>query len=162
MASPSAASGTVIRERAYAALARTDTVEMPVQINGKMRAKFRVAQDADRAEVESLAATVTDSDGVVLVPAFTGLGAPYWDPPHPMYDPINYMPRVTQPVLMINGRHDHLFLYEHSQLRMLELLGAPAEHKKHLVFEEGHFDFPRNTVAREVSNWFDKYMGPVR
>lgn len=89
-------------------------------------------------------------------------GAPYWDPPHPMYDPINYMPRVTQPVLMINGRHDHLFLYEHSQLRMLELLGAPAEHKKHLVFEEGHFDFPRNTVAREVSNWFDKYMGPVR
>jgi len=32
------------------------------------------------AEVESLAATVTDSDGLVLVPAFVGLGAPYWDP----------------------------------------------------------------------------------
>ena len=27
-----------------------------------------------------LAATVEDSDGVVLVPAFVGLGAPYWDP----------------------------------------------------------------------------------
>jgi len=33
-----------------------------------------------RAEdVEALAASVPDSGGVVLVPAFTGLGAPYWD-----------------------------------------------------------------------------------
>jgi glycerol kinase len=31
------------------------------------------------AEVEALAASVPDSGGVVLVPAFTGLGAPYWD-----------------------------------------------------------------------------------
>ncbi|MCQ9615966.1 glycerol kinase GlpK [Paenalcaligenes niemegkensis] len=31
-------------------------------------------------EVEALAATVPDAGGVVLVPAFTGLGAPYWDP----------------------------------------------------------------------------------
>jgi glycerol kinase len=32
------------------------------------------------SEVNALAATVEDSDGVVLVPAFVGLGAPYWDP----------------------------------------------------------------------------------
>ncbi|MGH8208404.1 MAG: FGGY family carbohydrate kinase, partial [Steroidobacteraceae bacterium] len=32
------------------------------------------------AEVEALASSVTDSGGVYLVPAFTGLGAPYWDP----------------------------------------------------------------------------------
>lgn len=31
-------------------------------------------------EVNELAARVTDTGGVVLVPAFTGLGAPYWDP----------------------------------------------------------------------------------
>jgi glycerol kinase len=31
-------------------------------------------------EVEALAATVPDSGGVVFVPAFVGLGAPYWDP----------------------------------------------------------------------------------
>jgi glycerol kinase len=31
-------------------------------------------------DVEALAASVPDSGGVVLVPAFTGLGAPYWDP----------------------------------------------------------------------------------
>src|SRR6185437_10147515 len=32
------------------------------------------------AEVEALAARVPDSGGVVFVPAFVGLGAPYWDP----------------------------------------------------------------------------------
>jgi glycerol kinase len=32
------------------------------------------------AEVESLAASVPDTDGVVFVPAFVGLGAPHWDP----------------------------------------------------------------------------------
>jgi glycerol kinase len=32
------------------------------------------------AEVEKLAASVLDSGDVFLVPAFTGLGAPYWDP----------------------------------------------------------------------------------
>ena len=32
------------------------------------------------AEVEQLAATVDDADGIYLVPAFVGLGAPYWDP----------------------------------------------------------------------------------
>jgi glycerol kinase len=32
------------------------------------------------ADVEVLAASVKDSGGVYLVPAFTGLGAPHWDP----------------------------------------------------------------------------------
>ena len=32
------------------------------------------------SDVEALAATVDGSDGVYFVPAFTGLGAPYWDP----------------------------------------------------------------------------------
>jgi glycerol kinase len=31
------------------------------------------------SEIETLAASVPNSDGVVFVPAFTGLGAPYWD-----------------------------------------------------------------------------------
>ena len=32
------------------------------------------------SEIESLARSVTDAGGVVFVPAFTGLGAPHWDP----------------------------------------------------------------------------------
>ena len=35
---------------------------------------------AESAEVEKLAAEVDDSGGVYVVPAFVGMGAPYWDP----------------------------------------------------------------------------------
>ncbi|GAB1484279.1 glycerol kinase GlpK [Treponema sp.] len=35
---------------------------------------------ADSAESETLARSVSDSGGVLIVPAFVGLGAPYWDP----------------------------------------------------------------------------------
>jgi glycerol kinase len=35
---------------------------------------------ADAAEIEPLAASVPDTGGVVLVPAFAGLGSPRWDP----------------------------------------------------------------------------------
>ena len=34
----------------------------------------------DSAEIEPLAASVASTEGVVFVPALTGLGAPYWDP----------------------------------------------------------------------------------
>src|SRR5688572_30643726 len=35
---------------------------------------------ASASEVEALAASVPDSGGVIVVPAFTGLGAPHWRP----------------------------------------------------------------------------------
>jgi glycerol kinase len=35
---------------------------------------------ATSADIEPLAARVSDTGGVYFVPAFTGLGAPYWDP----------------------------------------------------------------------------------
>ena len=35
---------------------------------------------ADAAEIGPLAASVPDTGGVMFVPAFTGLGSPYWDP----------------------------------------------------------------------------------
>jgi glycerol kinase len=35
---------------------------------------------ADASEAAPLAESVADTDGVVFVPAFTGLGSPYWDP----------------------------------------------------------------------------------
>ena len=35
---------------------------------------------SDAAESEAIATSVADNNGVYFVPAFTGLGAPYWDP----------------------------------------------------------------------------------
>ncbi|MBA3709549.1 MAG: glycerol kinase GlpK [Planctomycetes bacterium] len=43
-----------------------------------LRDRLRILPDA--AASERIAASVGDTRGVYLVPAFTGLGAPYWDP----------------------------------------------------------------------------------
>ncbi|MGB8955510.1 MAG: glycerol kinase GlpK [Tumebacillaceae bacterium] len=43
-----------------------------------LRDELGIVKDA--AETETLAFSVPDSNGVYIVPAFTGLGAPYWDP----------------------------------------------------------------------------------
>ncbi len=43
-----------------------------------LRDKMQFFQNAP--DVETIAASVEDSNHVVLVPAFTGLGAPHWDP----------------------------------------------------------------------------------
>ena len=79
-----------------------------------------------------------------------------------MGDAVNYAPRVHVPVLMINGRYDSIFPYELSQVRMFDLLGSAANEKKHVVYDVGHFRYPRNSMAKEVTDWFDKYLGPVK
>jgi eukaryotic-like serine/threonine-protein kinase len=81
---------------------------------------------------------------------------------HPMLDLANYAPRIKVPVLMINGRFDHILPYERSQRRLFELLGTPADRKSHIVYEGGHFAYPPNSVARDTSNWFDRYLGAAR
>lgn len=43
-----------------------------------LRDTLKLIQSASETEV--LAASIPDTEGVYLVPAFTGLGAPYWDP----------------------------------------------------------------------------------
>lgn len=43
-----------------------------------LRDGLGIIQHSD--QVEALARTVPDTGGVMMVPAFTGLGAPYWDP----------------------------------------------------------------------------------
>ena len=42
-----------------------------------LRDELQIIESA--AESETLAASVADTEGVYLVPAFTGLGAPHWD-----------------------------------------------------------------------------------
>jgi DNA-binding winged helix-turn-helix (wHTH) protein/formylglycine-generating enzyme required for sulfatase activity/predicted esterase len=81
---------------------------------------------------------------------------------HPMLDLVNYGPRIKVPVLMINGRFDHILPYERSQRRLFQLLGTPAAQKSHIVYEGGHFAYPPNSVARDTSNWFDRYLGAAR
>ena len=74
---------------------------------------------------------------------------------------VNFMPRVKIPVLVINGRNDFSAPPD-AQLRLVQLLGTPAEHKKHVMLEGGHVPNDIRGLFRETLDWFDKYLGPVR
>ena len=78
----------------------------------------------------------------------------------PEADAINYIGRVKQPTLILNGELDFFFPLESSQRPMFELLGTPAEHKKRLIFPGGH-SVPRTEMIKESLAWLDQYLGPV-
>ena len=58
---------------------------------------------------------------------------------------LNFAPRVKIPVLMINGRYDHIYPVESSQKPFFKLLGTPEKDKVYLVFDGGHTT-PRNEI----------------
>jgi eukaryotic-like serine/threonine-protein kinase len=85
-----------------------------------------------------------------------------YETPHPMADIMNYAPRITSPVLMINGRMDHLMPYAESQQVLLSLLGTDESAKAHIAYDGGHFQYRRHSVARNVTDWFDRHLGSAR
>jgi serine/threonine protein kinase/dienelactone hydrolase len=78
----------------------------------------------------------------------------------PEVEPVNFLPRITMPVLMLNGKYDFFFPYETSQRPFFELLGTPQEHKKLFVYEGGH-SVPRTELVKEMLAWLDHYLGSV-
>lgn len=78
----------------------------------------------------------------------------------PEVDQLNFLPRVYQPVLMLNGKHDLFFPVETSQKPMFNLLGTPEKDKKIIIYDTGH-RVPRNELIKESLFWFDQYLGPV-
>jgi eukaryotic-like serine/threonine-protein kinase len=79
----------------------------------------------------------------------------------PDVEPENFLPRIKMPVLMLNGRYDHFFPIETSQLPMFRLLGTPPDRKRHVIYDGGHF-VPRGLLISETLDWLDHYLGPVR
>jgi dienelactone hydrolase len=78
----------------------------------------------------------------------------------PEVDTINFLTRVKQPALLLNGRYDFFFPVETSQEAFYRLLGAKKEQKKRVIYETGH-NIPRNELIKETLNWLDQYFGPA-
>jgi formylglycine-generating enzyme required for sulfatase activity/dienelactone hydrolase len=78
----------------------------------------------------------------------------------PEVEPINFLPRITIPVLMLNGQYDHYFPVETAQRPMFRLLGTPPDRKRQVISEGGHF-VPRTELVRETLAWLDRHLGPV-
>ncbi len=79
----------------------------------------------------------------------------------PEINPLDYAPRVSTPVLMVNGRSDYGLPVETAQLPIFDLLATPPEHKRHVVLEGGHLPNDWNAVIRETLDWLDLYQGPL-
>ena len=82
----------------------------------------------------------------------------------PMADPFNFLPRVTMPIFMFNGRYDSFFPLNTSIQPFYDSLGTPEADKKLIVTDSNHFvtAYSANQLISETLNWLDKYLGPVK
>ena len=76
----------------------------------------------------------------------------------PEADPLNFLPRIHMPVLIVNGRNDFARPYATSQVPMLRFLGTSAKDKHLEVFDSGHAP-PVIPTARVVLEWLDRHLG---
>jgi serine/threonine protein kinase/cephalosporin-C deacetylase-like acetyl esterase len=79
----------------------------------------------------------------------------------PEADAVNFAPRVSTPVLMINGRLDFVLSPRDSQEPLFRSLGTPPNLKQRVVFDTGHFPHYAD-IARESLQWLDRFLGPVK
>jgi dienelactone hydrolase len=80
----------------------------------------------------------------------------------PEADPVNFLPRVRIPVLLVAGQYDPAYPVEAAQTPMMALLGTPPTEKRHVILPVGHAILvpeTRATVVREVLDWLDRYLG---
>ena len=80
----------------------------------------------------------------------------------PERDPVHYLPRITIPVLMLNGRYDSAKPPKETQDPMFRLLGTDPAHKRHRLSDSSHVAAPSPERIQETVSWFDRYLGPVR
>jgi len=81
----------------------------------------------------------------------------------PMADPFNFLPRVTIPIFMFNGRYDSFFPIDTAIRPFYANLGTPGADKKLVITDSNHFvaAYSANQLISESLDWLDKYMGPV-
>lgn len=95
----------------------------------------------------------------IKVAVFASGGMAYGAPPE--VQPANFAPQVKIPVLLVNGKDD-FSVSQAEQRRFLEILGTPPHLKKLVVFEGGHVPQDTRGQYREVLNWYDTHLGPVK
>ena len=110
----------------------------------------------ERREVATLAATVPDTNGCVLVPAFTGLGSPWWDPyaaghdrrDHPRHGPRPPRPGCARVDLPADpGRGQAMSAASGHPVRALKADGGAAANDLLLQLQADHLQVP---VSRPV------------
>jgi dienelactone hydrolase len=76
----------------------------------------------------------------------------------PEVNPINYISRVSTPLLLMSGRYDTIFPYQQSIKPMFDLIGTPVEDKVIKVYETDHIP-PRAEYIKEILAWLNERFG---
>ena len=127
--------------------------------------------DIDASRLGYLGVSQGAADGVILTTVEERIkavvlldgGLFQWEQPVPGMDQIDYAPRLTRPVLMVNGKYDATFPLETSQLPLFARLGAPPADKRHVPFDTPHdVRLRRADLVREVLAFLDTYLGRVQ
>jgi dienelactone hydrolase len=80
----------------------------------------------------------------------------------PEIDRARLAPRMKLPLLMLGGELDFGLPVESSQKPLFDLFGTPAEQKRLVTFKGAGHVPPRLELIREVLDWLDRTLGPVR
>ena len=99
------------------------------------------------AETEALSESITDTGGVYLIPAFTGLGAPYWDP----------RARGAIHGLTRNSQREHIVraALESVAYQTRDLLGAMQSDMS------SNIDILRVDGGMAANNWLMKFIADI-
>ena len=88
-------------------------------------------------------------------------GLPFTRVP-PEADPVNFAPRIRIPVLLLGGRQDFIHPVDTAQIPLFHLLGTPEKDKRHIIFEGGHAPLRIQVLIKDILDWLDRYLGPVK
>jgi formylglycine-generating enzyme required for sulfatase activity/dienelactone hydrolase len=88
-------------------------------------------------------------------------GLPF-EPRPPEVEPLNFAPRIRIPVLLLGGRQDFIHPVDSAQIPFFRMLGTPEKDKKHIIFEGGHAPLRIQALIKDILDWLDRYLGPVR
>ena len=88
-------------------------------------------------------------------------GLPF-EPRPPEVEPLNFAPRIRIPVLLLGGRQDFIHPVDTSQIPFFRFLGTPEKDRRHVIFEGGHSPVRVQTLIKDILDWLDRYLGPVR
>jgi pimeloyl-ACP methyl ester carboxylesterase len=124
--------------------------------------------DVDAGRLAFYGASLGAQDGLVapaLEPRFKAIvlfagGLTRGEEP-PEIDTFQFVPRITAPTLMVNGREDFDAPLETAQKPLFEALGARAADKKHVIVDGGHIPTRFADVIRAILDWLDERFGPV-
>jgi eukaryotic-like serine/threonine-protein kinase len=127
-------------------------------------------KDIDSNRFAYLGVSMGAADGVIVstllqdrLKAVVWLDGGYFiEHPDPGGDQADFAPRMTKPVLMVNGRYDYDFPLDQAQAPLFNMLGTPASDKSHVVMDTPH-DVTENrpVLVHSVIAWLNKYLGKI-